>query len=157
MKFLHRTSKKIQHRGIIFGCANWPPAFSVQQRHNVMLVASHWRTIRFDGVRICGDAIESMRELKKLRGASIQATPSSIQFGKVVSGVPYSQSVRLFNTGSTDSTNHTGCDIWRGIQRFWAFPSDDASGRAKCDVYSGISFEGQWWRIRRHHGGRRRR
>ena len=98
-----------------------------------------------------------MRDAQKTSRASIQATPSSIQFGKVVSGVPYSQSVRLLNTGSTDSTNHKGCDIGCGIQRFWTFASDDASGRAKRDVYSGIFIEGQWRRIRRHHGGRRRR
>ncbi len=42
-----------------------------------------------------------MREQKTARTA-IQATPSSIQFGKVISGVSYSQSVRLSNTGSTD-------------------------------------------------------
>ncbi len=42
-----------------------------------------------------------LRDQKTAR-TSIQATPASIQFGKVVSGVSYSQSVRLSNIGSTD-------------------------------------------------------
>lgn len=39
-----------------------------------------------------------------LSASNLQATPSSIAFGNVVSGQPYSQTVRLSNSGTTDLT-----------------------------------------------------
>src|SRR5580704_12447559 len=99
MKPLFVVSKRKHSWQHIFGGANGALATRHRQSSTVALRLLIGVLFCLVGCGYTGRPTGAGGPQKTSSTPVIQATPSSISFGQVVSGVSYSQSVRLTNTG----------------------------------------------------------